>query len=1182
MLLNGKRFRIYVTDTYDTVIQRIAAENNTLPKYLKFTPPITSLEDMTGDIQMENLLTEIKNQTDIHFPQTLKTKITTDYPDLDLNKLEEIYIATNTELGDLDPEFVKPVLLTTKGFTIDINAAWDKRDRIIQDLEEELDGIKRLAQKEQDLALEFDSIPPISYTDFELEKIQYNLNFGPTRLTIEEIFNLTFCSDIIPYITLNNIYKVKNDFLPDKTWVELASQNLIVMKIDGEQAKQRRIKDVFKRYNTVVFGIINGELIATLTLRMGKRYVDKSNFTRRVIMALPNLDLDPVSSEEISVSGIYAYIAQNLDLVIWSELVMNDPLFNNLVVIDESVKASKIKQNIYLHILSSGNTASLQMKIGSKDFPLVPTGVPFVRVRVPKVKTIKDVKNIQRLIGKLFTAYNDGKYAETVAMYKKYIPSFTPTKIASTVKIHEELTPEDIAPEIFVAKYSRFCPKDAMPEIISEDEAKKTTLKTMKFPIKGESVERIYVCPNTKLPFPGLRENKLPNLDRFPFVPCCYARDHETKPGSRYRHYFYDEPLKQKSSQQQILTKKIVGPKVLGSLPFEIDSFFSTVTPPTHKFMRRGVNQTKMSLLEAVLTAKGIVNGTEPDIKQILERERNKISTLDYAAATKQELYNMSLEDILTSFKTNDLRATKYVRAIEEAFEYCIFIFEPGDEKGTLVIPEHTQCYYKLKPNTKTLFIYQHWGSESNVLEYPQCELIVRVKRDNLQKQDMLWDPESKVVQQVYKAFNLMTDKYKFSTQLPDLRIKKFPIVSQFIDAFGKLRVLNTRFRGKVLTLVVDPLPPFARPANAQIIREKTDIVFEMIEAYFFEPILQRKDETTGKIREVVVMIGSIPGTFLVDDTEEIPGVNTYPGEKYSALNGGPIISDIEIFDTNQKIAKQLIQYALFLVSEYMALQGVTTLTDELLKQFAKEMIVIDESITYNTHQFRPIFKHEANVIRGNKLVVPSKEIRNRIIFVIRLFRTRRSAELVTYNTLINIPEYYSDISNFTFYDMEYLLDGDDALTNLINDIQHPKGHATEFVQLEETRPYFFRNLSLGNKVFLAQNAKTYNQANYILYMWRTHGYNVGITGGVMAIPQQKQRKTDIWGESETETEEELQEEVGPPALLQELETAPVQHVSIYKYVNKDNIVNLVKNGRDILLAYKLNGISRYTVLFDI
>ena len=250
----------------------------------------------------------------------------------------------------------------------------------------------------------------------------------------------------------------------------------------------------------------------------------------------------------------------------------------------------------------------------------------------------------------------------------------------------------------------------------------------MVFPAKGESDPRNYIC-GEKL-FPGLMENTLDNRQLFPYIPCCYTKNQFTTVGSKARHYFYDEPLTKKTLQTQdiFLSRKIVPPKILGHLAPNVAVLFNTISTPEFRFMRRGVNVTKLSFIEAVLTAKGIVDGLEKNILDILIKERNKLLTLEYAASAKQELFDQSLEEIIEMMKTEDMRATRFVRLIEQAYNCSVFIFSETDG-GEMVIPEHTHWYYKLVPEKEVILIYQHWGSESDVTTYPQCELIVKSKK---------------------------------------------------------------------------------------------------------------------------------------------------------------------------------------------------------------------------------------------------------------------------------------------------------------------------------------------------------------------------------------------------------------------------------------------------------------------
>ena len=1201
MILNGSQFNVYPTDTFDSVVMRIAADFKTLPKFLKFTPLVKDITDFTGDVLVINYLPSLINNTR---PEMESVDLKRDYPQLDLETIQKIFIATNNSLEDIPDNLIKAVFFSMKNnFIVPINDVWNKRREIIYDLNQEITTNKNVADEFLQLAQEFNNFSIVPFTKFEVEKIVFSLNYGTPVKTIQEIFNALNCTNIIPFITLNGIYKVKKDFIPSSKWLESYAKDVIALKTSNEKFEVKT-RDLYKKFNTVILGIINGNLIALVTLRVNDQTLNREEFITSFHENLKQLNLVLLQDEEINVTGIYTYPNQTIDLSVWSELAMNDPIFNKVIVIDESVRASKIKQNAYVHLINTNDTASLQMKIAEKGLPHLTEGSAYIRVRLPKTKTLKEVSIIQVLLGKLFAAYND-KYDQVVTGYKKYIPTFSPVAKKYVIKRSKrKLTVRDIAPEIFFPRFSRICP--SVPTIITPEQDD-GTLKVMKYPKPNNAgvVERLYVCKTKARPFPGLRENTNDNFLKYPFIPCCFARDQsiEYQKGSKYRHYFFDEPLKQKLSQSQFLTGKIVPPQVLGLLPNNIETLFSSIVTPEYKFMRRGVNRTNTSFIEAVLTAKGTLNGLEKNITEILNTERALLFTNNYASVIKQELWDFSISDALLSLKNDDLRATRFIRAIEEAYNVTVYIFSP-DKAGTMLIPRHNKGYYKLKPINEVVLIYQHWGSESNVVTYPQCELIVKVERENLRKQKLSWDVDDPVSKLVHDVFKRITRKHVFSFIVPEIVVKRFPINSQYIDEYGKTRILNIPNVGNLLTLITDPLPPFAKPTSFIITRTLVEPVAKLINTYNLKPISQNVDIKTGKFKEIVVLLGTINGTFLINDTVGLDNVPIDYDERYKMFLPTSDESIIVEFSKNKKISKHLIQYALFIASEYMFKNNIVQMTDNQLADFAHRHLTVDANIVYKPDEFSPKFTSDISFIRNGVIVVKSMEILKRLLFVIRLFQVRHKQILLNYKTLKNLPKFYNDLNDYAFYSNEYLLDGVDAVENLIN-TKKDENIAYQTIVENIVEPYFFKNDLLGDKVWLAQNTSSWQHANYILHEWLLKGYNVGVSNKSSInddlriiwddqsedekIVIKKSDAKKIWEESDNPSEDDepikLVKKIKPfvKSDINSKYNVPQQKVAIYKYVNEYNIVKLNEiTSDDVLLGYKIQDKPRYTVLFNI
>ena len=108
----------------------------------------------------------------------------------------------------------------------------------------------------------------------------------------------------------------------------------------------------------------------------------------------------------------------------------------------------------------------------------------------------------------------------------------------------------------------------------------------------------------------------------------------------------------------------------------------------------------------------------------------------------KQELYDHTDEEIINLFRDNAkfLDPALFYRAVEETFNINIYVFAPpppsGDETelGAMDVPRFKIFHSRpLRLHRPTVVIMKTWGSESDALDYPQCELIVDYDKDNFQ-----------------------------------------------------------------------------------------------------------------------------------------------------------------------------------------------------------------------------------------------------------------------------------------------------------------------------------------------------------------------------------------------------------------------------------------------------------------
>ena len=104
-------------------------------------------------------------------------------------------------------------------------------------------------------------------------------------------------------------------------------------------------------------------------MNVGHRNVSRDDFIDRALDIFPS-DLRSgslrrdmiVRVDELFTGGYIAYPFQTILIPIWAEMCMNNPFFNKIVSLNESIRASKIKTNAYMHILNTSDILSVNMR----------------------------------------------------------------------------------------------------------------------------------------------------------------------------------------------------------------------------------------------------------------------------------------------------------------------------------------------------------------------------------------------------------------------------------------------------------------------------------------------------------------------------------------------------------------------------------------------------------------------------------------------------------------------------------------------------------------------------------------------------------------------------------------------------------------------------------------------------
>ena len=1158
--LNGEPFPIYSLDTIETIRQRAAAQFDSLPTYIIFDPELSLSPE--EEYQAVDILEQIKidSAQSLDIGEFYRAHSQYFADPLDLVKT---WLAYNSVLTD-NPLYQLSALETIKSLGLDFNA-----DQFMERREEYRKGLERRIVKNKDrsasfqkTARAFQKIEGIEATDFKLDTVSFSLLLDLTGLSLLEIFNALVLTPPVPLASVGVFFKIYRDFKPPVAW-SVSLPDAIVLKATNSSGIELA---PLKSYNDVFITLeeeADGESRALVTLDFSTaRGISRARMIDRVLGTIAGYSPTVISEREEKLKGVYYYPAQSINKYIFADLVMNDPLFSGFLGIDESVKATKAKPSIYFYFAdprkpSSSVTAVVTEKlVAPGDADLKREGSdfrdnePYLRVRISSAKNRVSVENFISTFSKLMEVYNQ-EYEPMLEFYRRFVPDFGKKEIGRAVGRGRL---KDVAPEVFLPLYSKKC--NRKPMIVDEETAlQKPEGERMLFPATPEEGrQHYYVCPSGKHKYPGLFINNLANSGRFPYLPCCYAKDRSLSKGSNYRKYFYGEEETGEKKQQTVLTtNKTATSEGFGYLPPGLSRLFEMIDLDSI-YYRKGVARGKSSFLECVLEAlyeeTGFLIPEEKPFDDGLRLERVKkqraeIADWPYLAVGRQELYDVTVEDISRDLANQDLYLSpkKYIRILEAYFKCNIFLFSRDDLTGRMELPRFSQAYlrYALKRRPSVL-VYEHWGGKAENLGYPQCEIIVRWD----ERDEVIYSLgyEEPVVQELGQILERMRRVYNFGL-VPEIilpGLQKIKIKSQAIDSYGKTRSLDVDFEGTVYSIITEPIAPLivSESSSRQFARWKKGPALKFLEGAGVTAL--RQNVSRGILYEIHGRFGTVGIILPIQGSGPVPSLATVSEPLFLPADKS---SNLATYNYLKRSARYLTQYCFYIFSIYIYEGGVRDITSEVLEQFVEKKIDIIPDYQYR--EISRTFSLSSGFFQGDKLVVPSDEVLKRLIYVLRLKLEQQFSEVVDYRLKTGIPNFYLEITDFDIHPDQIILQGESSVEKWILDpeVLNVLRHGV----LAGGQPYFFQNREVGEGIYLAQNGTgTFKSGVSMGKTWAVRGFNPG-------RPEKEDKENLAFRLYSYQNEEEIKP---------------------YSVIGKNNSYDIR------VLGYKRDGVAGYTVLMPV
>ena len=966
----GKQIVRYPLDTNETFQRRIAIQFDTLPQFIEMDP----IKILRYDIELHRRRHDV-----LDVKQFLATGIQQRYDWIPLSSLLLYWYGTLR----LTPEFFakKPLdaciieistAIEEYGFKDQLNVRQEGGSFVVDSSDPALSlgNIKERIQLlvSADKALEGvftemgNLVPLYKNPQFVVEEEMISWKTDVVS-SLESIFAAMTATREIPLLAFRGVYKVFSEVLVPLQW-EGSQSDYIFVWVDHREKVDEDCSLNPSNYWPIAlsFRDENEKLASTLYLRSHINYdtlklreqrkIDefKTRIFQRIqrLIALPA----PILTSDFIVGKTIIPTKTPINVILLSDMMMNDPLFSHFMAVSESQQASKTRDGLFLQYFFKNQTGGCTIipklvKRGDPDLTHLPPSEEnssFIRFRIGKIKDKALAELLVDTVSRLFTRYFE-REQQVRTIYKGY-GILVDERVRPVLQVgNKQVMLKDEVPDVFVAQYSRKCGRQRQPRVVrDEDLSGYQPYQYKTFPYTPEEGQQNqYLCdhPENGFNYMGVIANQNENNEKYPFVPCCFKEDQDVRNGGWKNYMKYMEtgglkPKRVEDPQHRFKTHKFSSTNNLSEIPDDyLRHLLQTIdkeASPTRTYSRLG-GQSELSFLDAVLKAVRKEYNIMTEIGSILASPESSVLVSQEFPGMTSDAIHRQLQTIVANLEYFDPR--RWIRLLEVRYSCQILVFTKPSRRDDITVSlpfnEMGHLFYD-NPSSTVILIYEHNGAETDDDPYPRCELIVAEDTTVrfVDRENRYFDRRSinlpAFLDSIHRQYSYDLERSSLSPfrrcvlpgsfgspHYPSFAASSKTVTAQYIDRCGKARCLLING----LYVYTTPLPPLVVTVftDAQL----TEAASTRYGVKDIEGLMQRhpllvpySSHRRGRTSEITFQYHS--HLFSVKVSADIPafsGVLVDSAERYPTAS----TNRIEHHRKMERMAKLTIEYFIYFYS---------------------------------------------------------------------------------------------------------------------------------------------------------------------------------------------------------------------------------------------------------------------------